>query len=1774
MTASNKGSIPEDGETDGSSPTQVSRRPPTTNIDLYSRIMADYPFPFLFFFPIIFIILIAIGFSRPDVFEIDVGKLWIPSDSSYARNLEYAERVGATKANQQSTFAAMALSRYGENLFKEENLNAIVERMKQLEGTQIEYKGNNFTWEDICWKNGISEETTYKFPCFRLSPMDLFEEARWYFKEEHRVAWYQEVKTAMIKPLMVRYGVMVDMCMTVCEHVYLLRMNPDYAVDNGYPASHAGSMTDLLQDIYNLELGNSCRICIEDGIDIKMDFLKDEYVVPAFTILTQQLRRLLFELEQQQDTTPTKVQFVVSLIRKTASITTSTTRADVEDFYTYHVIRGLYSLMGAKEYQKMYRSVNDPMYRNVICDLEGVQCPPLNVSLGEAEQSLLDHADSPFSSLVTFGSPFPFFGVQDGSGPLFAGNQRVGGSGINMSAPLESLVDYLDLYNRNGGDNWKPLFYDSSRQDGFIDPFGDNPLWERMVATNPVYAWFMAGETEMTAHCGNGDLLGTNTSDMTINLLSETLVNEYSQKPCTKYNVPFEKDGIFTQQHFARMWYDLLVDSPFVLDIKQGADDPYSWTLGLGCDYEIGGSRFSYSGQSEDIILQNASIELYNIDEGVQIGVVNRKPLIGDVGPSVGEYSLANPLQHVGLMQNVYLTLSAQDIVRRVKHVNRPGGILNVTEDDAKAVLKQFKARFEDSWSREWDKDGGEAEDLQFVGFFGDSEVPGTIGRFLSKISERSALTTAISIIIVAILAAMFQSISDSILSQFSVTIGGGMLLFLALFAAIGLGKTINVDMTLNIIWGLPFVLLSIGFNGVFQTIRSMKEGYMPRMKDTLHGFSMASLVNTGTMLTLMMMSNVPAIYMTAQVALFGIIFVYLVMVFCFPAYCLLDKRRQDSGRWDIPCCKSSSSTKEHVAPDNRHGGYIDELFYHRLYKRLVFGQPYIRVITHSTIWALAAFLLGLGLFGISNAKHIGVGLEDVLPSHHQGNVWATSQSEILGTWVINMNWPDINYTDTLTQLKMAQQFERVVALSFIEESNTRNLWISDFALWTTRQCDYNTKLEDPANRKCGRDQVYGPGSTCSGTWKKNVYDLREKYYSEDQPCQPHDGGVCRRTSKMHPNDLLDLDDFDPSINQDEVWCPVFEGWSEDKFKFCLRRWHDIVDGAHGGLLLEHVECEENETCKDRQVTIPIPYSRGPPMLASSLFTHELILKMIQETRSICDEDEYFISGGCWMSGAPFDYWTQYEQIEANLTKTSGAILCVGFALSLLFLLGKLFLSGNHGVCKVLAGSILGATLVTITSMLTFISVVGLQMLADVSLTLFTTMGLFFSIVLSVHYSACTIVHWIEANRSASVDRVEDAMQLLAVPNLLSLTSTIAGIACLAFASFGFITRFFVVPLTISLLVAHFFGTYWLPAFLTLLDFDFVRLGKEKAYDAELLVSPLSKLQSIESHSEECGNFEGQPEGIRDLESNVTSTRDLIVLGSDNEHGDSKIARKPKSLSNLETESNTSSDSHINDDQTTQESDYRSNEVVNQFEEPQEKSHAGDSREDHNESSDHPQIIAHGDGSDSVSFDCNGTRDVGSFSSISPRSGSSEEQSESLSVLTEARDASSSPTLQKVETTTESDNPLLHYRVSPPHSWERDNDSPRTSSSVREARSMDTVQSATFFRNLPIRRSLSSPRRKFSAPTSPRRPKPFVDTGGMANDNALLNTNAIYNANVKGYDFSRVLNTPSDASAEVAVSTKKREVVKGGTTTGEEIILSVRAADERHVSNEIDTVKI
>lgn len=106
---------------------------------------------------------------------------------------------------------------------------------------------------------------------------------------------------------------------------------------------------------------------------------------------------------------------------------------------------------------------------------------------------------------------------------------------------------------------------------------------------------------------------------------------------------------------------------------------------------------------------------------------------------------------------------------------------------------------------------------------------------------------------------------------------------------------------------------------------------------------------------------------------------------------------------------------------------------------------------------------------------------------------------------------------------------------------------------------------------------------------------------------------------------------MDPDV--EVSWCPVV-AWSEAKFEWCMTQWRNLTSFSGGNFVFESNETTETECTgefyKDEKLRFPIPFSSGPTMFSYDLFSHDLTLTMLDQTRDVCDEDPDL---HCWMSG-------------------------------------------------------------------------------------------------------------------------------------------------------------------------------------------------------------------------------------------------------------------------------------------------------------------------------------------------------------------------------------------------------------------------------------------------------------------------------------------------------------------------------------------------------------
>jgi hypothetical protein len=150
---------------------------------------------------------------------------------------------------------------------------------------------------------------------------------------------------------------------------------------------------------------------------------------------------------------------------------------------------------------------------------------------------------------------------------------------------------------------------------------------------------------------------------------------------------------------------------------------------------------------------------------------------------------------------------------------------------------------------------------------------------------------------------------------------------------------------------------------------------------------------------------DIPAIYLTARVAVYCVIALYIAVIFSFPAYLYLDMRRQAAGKRDVFFFADAPAHQVEEVTKSKPRDFRAVLFYDRFFEPLVLGNNVcFRQLVHLVIWLIAMALLAGGIYGTTE-RHIGLGLEDFFPSKNQASVWAQQRTKSLASWSAAINW-------------------------------------------------------------------------------------------------------------------------------------------------------------------------------------------------------------------------------------------------------------------------------------------------------------------------------------------------------------------------------------------------------------------------------------------------------------------------------------------------------------------------------------------------------------------------------------------------------------------------------------------------------------------------------------------------------------------------------------------------------------------------------------------------
>lgn len=404
-------------------------------------------------------------------------------------------------------------------------------------------------------------------------------------------------------------------------------------------------------------------------------------------------------------------------------------------------------------------------------------------------------------------------------------------------------------------------------------------------------------------------------------------------------------------------------------------------------------------------------------------------------------------------------------------------------------------------------------------------------------------------------------------------------------------------------------------------------------MKEVATPVTITMLINACIFATLNI-SSIPAVYITSRVALYCIASLYLVLMLCFPACCYLDMKRQSVRRCDVFFCFQETDDPA-VGSRSAVADIRSTITYDYFYKPLVLHEDLsIRSLTNALILGIGLALIGISSWGITE-REVGVGPVGLFRSANQAATWTLKQAESVAAWSIGMHWGVNDYTNTTVQMRMIKQFENVIATKNVVDVDTKRLWIAEFTMWATTLCEDNFGRNDFKKLACGRDQIFGNRSVCSATWTPNTLGLREQIFTEygDEVCLSREGGICRPLSRLPPDDRLIIDPAF-SVSPNASFCPTLEGWSADKWKFCLLQWRNITGSTNGAFRLEAGKGSDTNCSgvhnNDQEVTWPILYSSGPKMIAYEMFSYDELLSMTRETRKYCDDDGVL---HCWLQG-------------------------------------------------------------------------------------------------------------------------------------------------------------------------------------------------------------------------------------------------------------------------------------------------------------------------------------------------------------------------------------------------------------------------------------------------------------------------------------------------------------------------------------------------------------
>eukprot|EP00930_Biecheleria_cincta_P035013 TRINITY_DN24123_c0_g1_i1.p1 TRINITY_DN24123_c0_g1~~TRINITY_DN24123_c0_g1_i1.p1 ORF type:complete len:1203 (-),score=150.86 TRINITY_DN24123_c0_g1_i1:144-3752(-) len=868
---------------------------------------------------------------------------------------------------------------------------------------------------------------------------------------------------------------------------------------------------------------------------------------------------------------------------------------------------------------------------------------------------------------------------------------------------------------------------------------------------------------------------------------------------------------------------DELVSIALRTALQLNGKSPYTWQMGVNL-FPQGYPRPSLvnpngSYMTDAEVLATVSGTCYAWDEGQAIPPINKYLALAG-------YSKANtPMQETDAVQNVFLFKTPEAIQTLLKSgtaaLHRPGGALNITLDQAKEALSQFKSKFERFFSQGW-KDSKHG-DVEFTAWSDDVGAGGTTRNMLGDMTMKALPQAIIFFVIVILLSAAFFIRASSPLreSRCLLAFVGAVLVIIGVVASIGMLAFFNIKMNVSMSYTMPFIMVGILCDDMYMLILSVDttdaglspdQRFLKAMRSVGVPITVTSVVNFGVFLTLFVVSDLPAIYDIGVTGMVCTSTTFLMLMVSFSALVYLDLLRRTARRMDCGfCCiklphqaQESRTAGEEGCHIAKEAGEVINVSPGLLYRRLY--QPMLRSWVGKTlVLVIGAACMIVAVIGLTDIE-VGLDLEDLYPANTQPNQFIARRMKYFPVWPAGLNFGQLDYKSPDVQLKMAKAWENVLATPYVAPgATTPLLWTVAFASWgmsssipafSSSLAGSPCSLSNPYTNGMCAEKIHAQygGPECKATLWENTLGL--KHYDQ--------GGFCL------PGPMV-------GINDTKSYCPVYDFATAEDHAACFARWNKHtrqVSLTAPGILME----SDGITPK---VPIALSKAGGSMLYVYNLYETSDYVQMMKDTRKYMDDDKSMHS---WMNGIAYAYWEQYLTIIEFMWSVGAWAAGAGFVISFVFLLLELTASRFGKLGPRIYCSLIGALLimgVLVTSMLT---VWGWMALAKIQLSAFSAMAILFASGFAIEYAVHIVHHFLESQAVTAVERIDYAMRFLFHPTAMAATSSFVSVFVLVFANFRFITKFFFAPLVMVVVVTYFYGAILLPCTLSFMGF-LPRLG-------------------------------------------------------------------------------------------------------------------------------------------------------------------------------------------------------------------------------------------------------------------------------------------------------------------------------------------------------------